>query len=310
MIKKLVLPVFALIGIGAGIFMIVISRQKPPVAKILFPPPQPPYEHFVSGSGIIEAASENIKIGTAFPDLVTDIYVSVGEKVKKDDPLFRLDIRQLEADLHDAMAKTRTAKENMEDRRVQFYWYQKLKDKRAVSEDEYNQKYYAYETAKKEAEQAIAQEGVIKMTIERSMIRAPMDGEILQVNVKLGQFANVNPFDKKPLMLFGNLDVYHVRIDVDEEDAWRVVKEAPAMAYVRGNSSIQIPLEFVKIEPYVVPKVSLTSDNQERVDTRVLQVIYRFKRDHYPVYVGQLMDVYIEALPSNKKYYEIKYMDR
>ncbi len=307
MIKKLILPIIAIIGIGAGVFMIILSTQKPPTPKIIFPPPYPPYEHFVSGSGMIEAASENIKIGTSFPDLVTDIYISVGDTVKQYDPLFKLDTRQFEADLIESISQSETYRKNLEDKKVQFSWYEKLKDKRAVSEDEYNQKLYAYETAQKEYEKSIANINVIQTRIERSVIRAPIDGEVLQVNVKLGQYANVNPFDKKPLILFGNLDVYHVRVNVDEEDAWRVIKGAPATAFVRGNSSIKIPMEFVKIEPYVVPKESLTSDNQERVDTRVLQVIYSFKKDHLPVYVGQLLDVYIEALPSTKKYYEIKY---
>ena len=43
------------------------------------------------------------------------------------------------------------------------------------------------------------------------------------------------------------------------------------------------------------PKKSLTGDSSERVDTRVLQVIYRVEDAALPVYVGQLMDVFIEA---------------
>jgi len=60
----------------------------------------------------------------------------------------------------------------------------------------------------------------------------------------------------------------------------------------------QIPLTFVRIEPYVVPKKSLTGDNAERVDTRVLQVIYRFDRPSFPVYAGQQVDVFIERRAS------------
>jgi len=56
-----------------------------------------------------------------------------------------------------------------------------------------------------------------------------------------------------------------------------------------------VELEFVRIDPYILPKRSLTGDNSERVDVRVLQVIYRFKPPAFPVYVGQQMDVFIEA---------------
>jgi hypothetical protein len=48
------------------------------------------------------------------------------------------------------------------------------------------------------------------------------------------------------------------------------------------------------VEPYVVPKRSLTGDSNERVDTRVMQVLYSFNRADLPIYTGQLMDVYIE----------------
>ncbi len=44
-----------------------------------------------------------------------------------------------------------------------------------------------------------------------------------------------------------------------------------------------------------MPKKSLTGDSTERVDTRVLQVIYRIRDENTPVYVGQQMDIYIEA---------------
>jgi hypothetical protein len=54
-------------------------------------------------------------------------------------------------------------------------------------------------------------------------------------------------------------------------------------------------LEFVRFEPYVIPKKSLTGDSTERVDTRVLQVIYRIRDGEPSVYVGQQMDVYIDG---------------
>jgi hypothetical protein len=54
-------------------------------------------------------------------------------------------------------------------------------------------------------------------------------------------------------------------------------------------------LEFVRFEPYVIPKKSLTGDSTERVDTRVLQLIYRIRDGAPSFYVGQQMDVYIDG---------------
>ena len=56
-------------------------------------------------------------------------------------------------------------------------------------------------------------------------------------------------------------------------------------------------IRYERTEPYVIPKRSLTGDSIERVDTRVMQAVYSFDRGELPVYVGQQMDVFIEAPP-------------
>lgn len=304
MFSKYGVPILAAIGVFFGIFMVFYGRQKPPTPPIEFPPAVSPYKHAVSGAGIIEAASENISIGTSFNDIVTDVYVKAGDVVKEGTPLFKIDTRTFDADLEEAIKARDSAKVNFADQQQQFELYYSLKDKEAVSQNEYNQVFFAYEKAKQELEKREAAIDVAKSFIERSTVRAPIKGEVLQLNIRLGQNVELNPFSKQPLIIFGNVDQFHIRVDIDEADIWRVQKCAKATAFVRGNSSIAIPLNFVRIEPYVVPKTSLTGDNSERVDTRVLQVLFSFERDSYPVYVGQILDVYMQALPVDKRYDE------
>jgi len=149
--------------------------------------------------------------------------------------------------------------------------------------------------------EAEALANVVRTNLERAIVRAPLDGQVMQVNVSVGDFARGASEDtliRDPLMIFGSIDPMHVRIDVDEDDAWRIFPGAPATAFIRGNSQIKFPLEFVRIEPFVIPKRSLTGENLERVDTRVLQLIYRFQKKDLPIYLGQLLDIYIEAKPS------------
>ncbi len=96
-------------------------------------------------------------------------------------------------------------------------------------------------------------------------------------------------------MILGSVSPLHVRVDVDEHDGFRVREGAPAVGSPRGNGSLRIPLQFVRFEPYVIPKKSLTGDSTERVDTRVRQVIYRISAENSSLFVGQQMDVYIET---------------
>jgi hypothetical protein len=84
-------------------------------------------------------------------------------------------------------------------------------------------------------------------------------------------------------------------VDIDEHDIPRFKAGAPARASLRGAPEQSYPLTFVRVEPYVIPKKSLTGDNTERVDTRVLQVIYALEVNGKPVYVGQQMDVFIDV---------------
>ena len=143
-----------------------------------------------------------------------------------------------------------------------------------------------------QVEQAKAAVHQAEVNLERLTTRAPIDGTILQNKVRLGQYAQCGPL-VEPLMIFGGSGSMHVRADVDEADAWRVKAGTPAVAHVRGNSRLTYALEFVRFEPQVIPKKSLTGDSTQRVDTRVLQVIYRFSDAQAKVYDGQQMDVFI-----------------
>jgi multidrug resistance efflux pump len=144
-----------------------------------------------------------------------------------------------------------------------------------------------------EVEQAERQVERIETDIARLTITAPMDGVVLQCKVRVGEYAQAGPLPQ-PLILLGKLDRFHVRADIDEKDAWRFQPGANAYASVRGNGARRFPLSFVRVEPYVIPKRNLTGDATERVDTRVLQVIYALDPGA-PVYTGQQMDVFIEA---------------
>ena len=132
MFRKIGLPLIALTGIFFSIFMIYMSSRKPPINHIFFPPPTSPYKNYIAGEGIIESAYKNILIAPAFNELITDIYCKVGQIVKKNDPLFKLDTRLLEAQLAKAVDEQKVAQVDYENQKIQFSFYEKLKDKSIV----------------------------------------------------------------------------------------------------------------------------------------------------------------------------------
>lgn len=149
------------------------------------------------------------------------------------------------------------------------------------------------EAAKLEASASLAR---ARVDVERATVRAPLAGRVLQMNVRLGEFA-VAGAPATPLVLMGNVSPLHVRVDIDEVDAQRLRPGAKALARLRGDSRVASDLLFVRVEPYVVPKRSLTGGTSERVDTRVLQAIYAVADPAFPAFVGQQVDVFVEASP-------------
>jgi multidrug efflux pump subunit AcrA (membrane-fusion protein) len=133
-----------------------------------------------------------------------------------------------------------------------------------------------------------------EIEIERLVVRALVAGEVLQVNVRPGEFVGTPP--GQPLVMLGNTERLHVRVDIAEFDIPRFRTDFPATAMPRGNLQMRYPLRFFRVHPFVVPKKSLTGDNTERVDTRVLQVIYEFDPTGLPpLFVGQQVEVFIDA---------------
>jgi HlyD family secretion protein len=151
---------------------------------------------------------------------------------------------------------------------------------------------YDKAVAAQKAEQARAEVDRIKIELSRLEVRAPRDGEVLQVNVRPGEYAGTPP--GAALLMLGSTNLLHVRVDIDEQDIGRYREGIPGVAMPRGFPEQKYKLRFVRIEPFVVPKRSLTGDNTERVDTRVLQVIYEIVRNEPRLFVGQQLDVFFQ----------------
>jgi multidrug efflux pump subunit AcrA (membrane-fusion protein) len=307
MLRKYLLPIIALLGALFGLYIVFWSQKSVPTPPILFPPPTSPYPHAIAGSGLIEASSQNIAIGCPFNEVIDRVFVVEGDEVKAGDVLFQLDLRFFQSQVEIAKADFYAAIVNLQDKFTQYTFYLRLRDKRAVSEQIYEQYHYAWLEAQENVNVAWANLEAAEVNIQRSIIRAPVNGKILQVNAHVGEIAPVTPFtngqaewqtlSQGSLMLMGNIDPMQVRIDIDEDDAWRYENGSRATAFVRGNSHIRFPLTYLRVEPYIIPKSSFTGVTAERVDTRVLQVLYSFEKKELPVYVGQVVDVFIESKP-------------
>jgi len=322
MIRKYVLPLLAVIGVAAVIAMVMQGNRIAPAAQPVTQPASAPFSSYIFGPGIVEASTENIDIGTPVSGIVTAIYVKWGDRVKTGEPLFKVDVRDLDAQLLPANAKVKEVEAQLLPVNAKVNEAQatlaKAENRLKVGEGlEPGVSVSAEEMANRRFEVAIskatlasveaqvdqikaqiafaeAQVAQIKSQIEVHTIRAPLPGRILQMKTRLGEYAQTGVLGT-PLMLLGDDTTLHVRVDIDENDAWKFQPCASAVASVRGNPELKVALQYVRTDPDVIPKILFTGDTTQRTDTRVLQVVYSFDPSSLPIYVGQVTDVFIEA---------------
>ena len=308
-----ILPIIAVGSLAWAVSSVVSSQPKREVTEPPVMPPRTSFERTIAAIGLVEPSSEAIAMGSHRNGVVEKVLVKLGEEVKAGQALIKLDTRDLEAELEvgramvvEAEAKLAVAKAEETQARRNWEFAEKLKDSRAISEEERTQRETSLAMVKAQVGSAeaacLSAKARLRLTdteIERSVVKAPIDGTVLQVKVRAGEFVSAAAAGSAPWMTLGETKELHVRADVDEHEAWRVNAGAKARAHVRGNPELKVELEFVRFEPLVVPKKSLTGDATERVDTRVLQVIYRVVGAMPErLFIGQQMDVFVEAIES------------
>jgi HlyD family secretion protein len=285
------LPYIALIGLIFALIA-VFGRAKSEVKVPPVTPPKGEYYKNIAGIGIVEPKSELISIGVGLAGVVSDVHIKVGDHVKKNDVLFTLDQRDINAQIVILEWSLDAARVQAEDANARFAIVNGMKDKRAVAKDDFNRRKFGKALAAVRVEEIKAQLNQARTTKERLVIKAPIDGQVLEVNIRPGEFAGAQALNQS-LMRMGDVSTLHVRVEINEENASHILAESAAQGLRRGDTANPIALSFVRFEPYVKPKQNLAVANQ-RVDTRVLQVIYALSDKTGSVFVGQQMDIFID----------------
>jgi HlyD family secretion protein len=228
-------------------------------------------------------------------------------------------------DVPPARAAVQEAQAQLDNARANLGFVTKVDDPRAFSSEERSQRSFAVDTAAarlaqatasldrllagawapelaiatQRTEEARASAERTRADLDRLTVRSPISGMIYKVNAKAGEYTAAGASRRPPLLL-GSPPPLHVRVDINEEDAVRVVPSAAAVASIRGDATRQLRLEFVRMEPVLIPKQALSGSASERVDTRVMQAIYHVLPGNGEPLVGQQMDIYIQARPTDR----------
>lgn len=318
-ISRHVLPIVAFIGLLVAVYVMMAGQpdrslddlaEKPAHAEgALADAPR------VAGSGVVEPSSELVSIGTSLSGLVTDVLVRPGDYVTRGQPLFTVDDRAQRARLEEnraaiaqAEAAIAEATSTSETAGRQLALYRQVEDAAAVSRAEVIRAEGDAAAARSRLSVARAQltaaraaAGSAQTDLGRLTVRAPIGGEILAVNIRPGEFVQAGGAqggNAQAYIEMGETRPLYVRVDIDEDEAIRLETGAAANVNPRGAADQKVQAKFVRVEPLVVPKRSLTNSASERVDVRVVQVLYELPPTDGLFRVGQQIDAFIPARKS------------
>jgi len=305
--KNKLLIGFAIIGVVLAIGAAYIFGLKQNPLPPAFNPASNPYSNGIYAEGIIESlqsSGSNINIYPEVAGTVNRIPVKEGQDVAAGDILLSIDdsvqkatTQQAKAQIQVAQASLRTAQD--------AYAKQKAAadiDPRAVSKDALDSARDNVGLAKANVELAQRQYDSVASLLAKYQIKALSDGKVMSINTAVGSYVSAQGVydtytqQSQPIMVIGAIgDALAVRCYVDEVLLQRLpgLGEIDAYMFIRG-SDIKIPLKIVRLQPNVSPKIELSNQRTERVDVRVLPVIFSFdKPANVTLYPGQLVDVYI-----------------
>src|SRR6516164_8270587 len=182
----------ALVGLVAAGVTVWRLRANEPVCPPPVAPSVKPAGRAIAASGLVEARRENTSIGVPAAGLVTEVCVKVWDCVKAGQPLLKLDDRDLRATLLTEEANITVADATL--RRVQDQHARTRKlglcQPPLVSQDELQTSSNDVVVAQAQLDAARAAVAQTQALLERLVVRAPIDGTILQVNVRAGEYAS------------------------------------------------------------------------------------------------------------------------
>ena len=314
-VRNKIIFILAIIGLLIGVvsaYIFSIEKKPQPPA---FNPASNPYAKGIYANGIIEsyqANGANINIYPEVPGTIKQILVSEGAIIKKGAPLILIDDSVQSATVEQQKSQVDLAGANLKSSQDQL---DKLKtssklEPRSVSKNDLDNAENAVNVAKANIEVARKQYELGQTLLSKYTVKAPIDGSILSINAAVGSYISAaGSYDSysqgfMPILVMGSSQTYiGVRCYIDEILISRLpqASQMHAQMLIRGTN-ISIPLEYVRVQPYVSPKIELSSQRTERVDVRVLPVLFRFKKPKdINIYPGQLVDVYIGEIEKETK---------
>lgn len=289
------LTIFAAIMLVYSIDIMVSSRPVLTRAEPQVAPRDPASTAFapqrISANGLIEPASEVISLSPQVAGVVAEVLVRPGEDVRKGQVLLKLDSRETEAALRVAEASRNLLVEEAAEAEIEYERAKKERDRaltlvrsRALAQQEASNREYDARLAETKIKRirsrlmlAEAEITEVRVRLSQHELKSPITSKVLQVQIQAGEYASTLPSESQKLITLGDMSVLHVRLEIDELDVPRLNLTAEAEVYLRGHPDQKWAARPVLFERVASQKKNLSNSISERVDTRVIEAVYRLQ---------------------------------
>ena len=128
-----------------------------------------------------------------------------------------------------------------------------------------------------------------EVVLDKTRIRAPIAGTVLQVNAKLGEL--VAPGIEVPLVVMGDMSIVRVRAEVDEADVTKIKKDQRAFVKNTAHPNREFEGKVVELAPSLaVPRMG-SRGVRRATDIEVMEVVIDLDGS-VPLLPGMRVDVF------------------
>ncbi|MCW8955575.1 MAG: efflux RND transporter periplasmic adaptor subunit [Gammaproteobacteria bacterium] len=277
------LLIFAAVAVAMVLLLVYNTRPKPILVQVQ-----------AAEMGTIEETVANTRAGTVMPcrraqmspamgGQIASLSIKEGDRVEQGAVLLELWNEDLKAEVSLAHSEAKAAKARAESVCVQADIAEKnarrktdLRKTRAISEEQVDQ---AVATAKSQRADCVAAHtsaivseeriGVVKAQLERTLLKAPFTGVVVEVNGEIGEYVTPSPPGIPTLPAVDMVDrgCFYVMAPIDEVDAPDIKPEMPARISLDAFKDRRFPARVRRIADYVL-------DREKQARTVDIEVIF------------------------------------